>query len=232
MDFSAYSDIAIGVGKLFGIRLSQNFKYPLFSVDFADFWRRWHITLSSWFRDYVYIPLGGARKGAWVRFRNIMIVFFLTGVWHGSNDLKGIVLGILFGIFTYGTIHLTQIVSPEKKEIPSNQLIPTFRQIIQMLLVFLLLSFVLIFFKGESLDQSIRFVQRLFSFELFGRPIGFKYFIPIFIVVGIDWFNKHKEHPLNFDYLPAFIRWGIYYLVIFLILKTQVDGSPYLYYQL
>lgn len=230
MDFSAYSDIAIGLGKLFGIRLSKNFRYPLFSIDFGDFWRRWHISLSTWFRDYVYFPLGGLRKG--MRFRNTAVVFILMGFWHGANSFNGIIMGLLCVLATYVTIQLTQLISPGAKKIPSKQMFPTIKQAFQMLVVFLILSFINIFFRDESFEHSIAFIQHLFSFETTDRPSGLNIFIPIGIVMLIEWFNKHKEHPLKIDYFPRIVRWGIYYLIAFLILKTQIDSSPYLYYNL
>lgn len=230
MDFSAYSDIAIGLGKLFGIRLSQNFRYPFFSIDFGDFWTRWHITLSSWFRDYVYFPLGGLRNG--MRFRNITIVFILMGLWHDSNDLNGIGIGLLLVPATYGTMLLTRVISPNVKRIAPKQMFPSIKQVFQMLLVFLIFSHINILFRAESFDQSIAFIHRLFSFEIVDRPIGFASFLPIGLVLLIEWFNKHKEHPLKIDYLPQVVRWGVYYLIIFFILKTQIDTSPYLYYKL
>lgn len=230
-DFSAYADIAIGTGKLFGIRLMRNFNYPFFATSFAEFWRRWHISLSLWFRDYVYIPLGGGKKGGFARVRNIMIVFLLSGIWHGSNDLNFVVFGLLQGLLV---VLSSYWISKSKDPTPTDRdtrWIPSPVQFFQMTAVFLMFAIPLIFFRAPSMDAATSYVSHMFSASLFSRPVMLGAFIPGIVLLLIEWLYRQKEHPLRFDHWPLLARWGIYYVLIFYISKTHIASSPYIYFQ-
>lgn len=229
-DFSAYADIAIGTGKLFGIRLMRNFNYPFFSTSFGEFWRRWHISLSLWFRDYVYIPLGGGRKSNLTRTRNIMIVFLLSGIWHGSNDLNFVVFGLAQGFLVVFSGYFIS-KTPDATSVSNVHWIPDFRQFCQMIVVFLMFAIPLIFFRAPTLDTGISYFSHMFSTSLLSRPMMLSAFVPVIVLLLIEWFHRHKEHPLTFDHWPALARWGVYYLLIFYISKTHIVSSPYIYFQ-
>ena len=163
-DFSGYSDIAIGTSRLFGFDLKRNFAFPYFSRDIAEFWRRWHISLSTWFRDYLYIPLGGSRGGKWMNIRNIFIIFIVSGFWHGAN-WTFIVWGGLNAlyflpllIFNKNRQHL-DIVAKGKN-------LPTFKEFFQILITFGLTVFAWIFFRAENIGHAFSYISEIFSTSL------------------------------------------------------------------
>src|SRR5690606_14628624 len=148
-DFSGYSDIAIGTAKLFGFKLMQNFAYPFFSRTMPELWRRWHISLTSWFQDYVYFPLGGSRGSKWFKVRNTFIVFILSGLWHGAN------FTYLFWGFLFAVYLLPGLLSTKKKEkmtdvAAEGKLFPSLKELWQMFSVFMLVVLVTVFFRVDS----------------------------------------------------------------------------------
>ncbi|WP_147299180.1 MBOAT family O-acyltransferase, partial [Winogradskyella eximia] len=145
-DFSGYSDIAIGTAKLFGFNLMQNFATPYFSRDIAEFWRRWHISLSTWFRDYVYIPLGGSKGGKWMKVRNTFIIFLVSGFWHGAN-WTFIVWGFLNALF-FLPLLLTNNNRNHIDVVASNKMLPSIKEIFQIGVTFVLTCFAWIFFRA------------------------------------------------------------------------------------
>src|SRR5680860_1480877 len=166
-DFSGYSDIAIGTSRLFGFNLMRNFSFPYFSRDIAEFWRRWHISLSTWFRDYLYIPLGGSRGGTWMKIRNTLIVFILSGLWHGAN-WTFVIWGGLHALF-FLPLLLGDQNRKHLNQVAENKILPSFRELLQMLFTFGLTSFAWIFFRADSLVDAINFIKRIFTdhrFEL------------------------------------------------------------------
>jgi len=168
-DFSGYSDIAIGTAKLFGIDLMQNFNYPYFSRNIAEFWRRWHISLTTWFRDYVYIPLGGSRCGKGKTFRNTAIIFLLSGFWHGANwtfVCWGAYHALLFAplMFLGKNRNFREIVARDRK-------LPTVKETVQMLTTFLLVAFGWIIFRANTIGDAWGYIGRLFSKSLLSKPI-------------------------------------------------------------
>lgn len=160
-DFSGYSDIALGTARLFGIELLRNFAYPYFSRDIAEFWRRWHISLSSWFRDYLYIPLGGSQGGTWMKVRNTFIIFLVSGFWHGAN-WTFIVWGALNALFIMPLIifnknrHHLEIVA-------QGRTLPTFRELVNMILTFSLATLAWIVFRAENIAHAWQYVSKIFS---------------------------------------------------------------------
>ena len=156
-DFSGYSDIAIGISKLFGIELMSNFKFPYFSRDIGEFWRRWHISLSSWFKDYIYIPLGGSMKGQIISIRNIFIIFLVSGFWHGSNWTF-----ILWGLI-HSTLYLPLFFRGKNRRytadvVAKNKYLPSILEFFQMFTTFLLATFAWVFFRSETVIDAFQYL--------------------------------------------------------------------------
>jgi len=230
-DFSAYADISIGVGKLFGFRIIKNFDYPFFSLNFADFWRRWHISLSFWFRDYVYLPLGGSKGSSFAQFRNIMVVFFLSGLWHGANDWNFVIMGISHGFIVWLTV-LWLKREKEQKPLPSRQWqLPTLNQMFKMVLVFFSFSIPLVFFRAPDMFVAKSFLSGLFSSRLFIIPIGLDALIIGLALMLVEWFNRKFEHPFYLSKWNTIFRWLLYYSVIITILYFIKGEAPYIYFQ-
>ena len=157
-DFSGYSDIAIGVARLFGFSLMTNFSFPYFSRDIAEFWRRWHISLSTWFRDYLYIPLGGSRGNRWFQIRNVLIVFLVSGFWHGANwtfIVWGAIHGLLFLPLLLG--------GKNRVHIDSTKI--TIRQVPKIIVTFILVTLAWVFFRADSIVIAFDFIKEMFSFN-------------------------------------------------------------------
>ena len=171
-DFSGYSDIAIGLGRMFGFHFLENFNYPYMATSITDFWRRWHISLSSWFRDYIYIPLGGNRKGVKKQIRNILIVWLLTGLWHGAN-YTFIVWGLLFGIML---IIEKFILSKYLKNTPY-----IIKRIYTLFIV--LISFVI--FRSDNINEAFNIIKGLFGFntKVFSNSFTIYYLKSYFIIL-------------------------------------------------
>lgn len=201
-DFSGYSDIALGTAKLFGFELLSNFKFPYFSRDIAEFWRRWHISLSSWFRDYLYIPLGGSRVGKSKAVRNTFIIFIVSGFWHGAS-WNFIAWGFLHAcaflpllLLNKNRQNLTQVVA-------ENKTWPTLKELGQMLLTFTFVTFAWIFFRAETIHQAIGYITR-FVVDAAQNPMGLFQFsggkqivaLIIPLLVG-DWYLRHDERNLK-----------------------------------
>jgi len=152
-DFSGYSDIAIGTARLFGFNLKQNFAFPYFSRDIAEFWRRWHISLSTWFRDYVYIPLGGSRVGTWQKIRNVFIIFLVSGFWHGAN-WTFIVWGFLNALY-FLPVLLSNKNRTHLNIAAQHTLLPSLKEVFKILTTFLLTVLAWVFFRAESVMHAI-----------------------------------------------------------------------------
>mgnify|MGYP001286958389 FL=1 len=168
-DFSGYSDIAIGTSRIFGFDLKQNFATPYFSRDIAEFWRRWHISLSTWFRDYLYIPLGGSRGGTWMKVRNTFAIFLVSGFWHGAN-WTFIIWGALNAVY-FLPLLLTNNNRKNLGVVAEGKLLPTFRELITMLTTFLLTVFAWIFFRAENLSHAFNYIDGIFSESILSIPL-------------------------------------------------------------
>lgn len=167
-DFSGYSDIAIGTSRLFGFNLMQNFNFPYFSRDIAEFWRRWHISLSTWFRDYLYIPLGGSRGGTWMKIRNTFIIFIVSGFWHGAN-WTFIVWGALNAVY-FLPLLLTNNNRNNLATVAQGKALPSLKEISFMLLTFGLTVFAWIFFRAVNIEHAISYISEIVSPSLFSKP--------------------------------------------------------------
>ena len=196
-DFSGYSDIAIGTSRLFGFDLKQNFATPYFSRDIAEFWRRWHISLSTWFRDYLYIPLGGSRGGTWMKVRNTFTIFLVSGFWHGAN-WTFIIWGALNAIY-FLPLLLTNNNRKNLGVVAEGKLLPSFRELFAMFTTFSLTVFAWIFFRAESLSHALSYITGIFSESLFKfqKELGLFSSLPIIIIICfficIEWIGRRTN---------------------------------------
>jgi D-alanyl-lipoteichoic acid acyltransferase DltB (MBOAT superfamily) len=234
-DFSGYSDIAIGTSRLFGFNLMRNFAFPYFSRDIAEFWRRWHISLSSWFRDYVYIPLGGSRGPRYLTVRNIFIIFLLSGFWHGAN-WTFIVWGALNAIY-FLPLFLAKKNRINTDIVAKGKSLPSLRELIQIGLTFFLTVIAWIFFRAESVGDALQYLSIVFSKSLFVYPevgVGMERTLAfILVLLLVEWVQREKQHGLQIESRAnnAVFRWGAYYALLFAI--VQLGGSPqqFIYFQ-
>ena len=167
-DFSGYSDIAIGSARLFGFELTRNFAYPYFSRDIAEFWRRWHITLSTWFRDYLYLPLGGNRGGRGRWLRNILLTFTISGLWHGAS-WNFIAWGLLHGLY-YVPLIFTKSHRRHLDTVAAGRVFPTVREGLQIATTFCMVLVAWIFFRAASLDEAFRFLGHMCTHDWLVYP--------------------------------------------------------------
>jgi D-alanyl-lipoteichoic acid acyltransferase DltB (MBOAT superfamily) len=241
-DFSGYSDIAIGTARLFGIDLLRNFAFPYFSRDIAEFWRRWHISLSSWFRDYLYIPLGGSKGGTWMRIRNIFIIFVISGFWHGAN-WTFIFWGLLNAIYMMPSI----IFKTNRRHldiVAQGRNLPSLRELLSMTITFSATVFAWIFFRAENISQAFSYVSRMFSGLLTGRQyaealafiqyrIEFSLVILIVVFFLVEWRGRMQQYAIASLWLkyPPYIRWSIYYVIVFAIFYFGGPEQQFIYFQ-
>ena len=232
-DFSGYSDIAIGTARLFGFNLMKNFSYPYFSRDIGEFWRRWHISLSSWFRDYLYIPLGGSRGGVWCKIRNIFIIFIVSGFWHGAN-WTFVIWGAL------NAIYFLPLLLREKNRrnmgiVASESSLPSFKELRQILFTFSLSVFAWIFFRSDSLGDSLCFLNGLLTKSFFSMPIIFPKRVIAFIgvLVIVEWWGRREEFAIDMLHrrMKPFARWIFYYCLLFSILWLGGEEQEFIYFQ-
>ncbi len=230
-DFSGYSDIAIGTSKLFGIRLSTNFAYPYFSRDIGEFWRRWHISLSTWFRDYIYIPLGGSRvKNKWFLFRNVMIIFIVSGFWHGANWTY-IAWGGLNGLLFFPLIFLDKN-RRNLDIVAKDSFLPSIKDAFSILITFLLVCLTWIFFRSENLLDAFLYIQRIFSFDFNGIPQYVSCLPYVLVLLILEWIFRRDEHPLKLKNINKPVRWLIYYSFIFCIFYFMPsEAIDFIYFQ-
>lgn len=231
-DFSGYSDIALGTSRLFGIELLKNFSYPYFSRDIAEFWRRWHISLSSWFRDYLYIPLGGSKGGLWMKIRNTFIIFLVSGFWHGAN-WTFIIWGGLNALF-FLPLLLAKKNRNNLEVAAMGKIIPSFREFFSILTTFILTCFAWIFFRSESVSHAIVYIKGIFSKSLFSFPTEFRpiLFGLVIFMLGMEWMNRTQDYGLKIQDKKPLFQSVIYIIVAYLILNFANFGSnEFIYFQ-
>ncbi|MDO7136433.1 MBOAT family O-acyltransferase [Algibacter lectus] len=230
-DFSGYSDIAIGTSRLFGFNLMQNFAFPYFSRDIAEFWRRWHMSLSTWFRDYVYIPLGGSRGGTWMKIRNTFIIFLVSGFWHGAN-WTFLIWGLLNAIY-FLPIMLLNKNRINTDTVAQGKYLFNIKEFFQLSLTFFLIIIAWVFFRAASVTEAVQYIGSMFSASLFQFPSAdIKPFLYILILVIIEWFQREKQHGLVLDNVKlAPVRWSIYAFVFCLILFFGAKSESFIYFQ-
>lgn len=236
-DFSGYSDIALGTARLFGIELLKNFSFPYFSRDIAEFWRRWHISLSTWFRDYLYIPLGGSRGGTWMKVRNTFIIFIVSGFWHGAN-WTFIMWGFLNALFIMPSI----LFNTNRKNldvVAEGRVLPSINEGLSMLLTFSLTVFAWIFFRADSVGHAFSYIAGIFSNSLFSIPqfSGMRdaetLIILIVLFMIIEWLGRERAYAIASlgDKWPRFVRWSFYYILIITIFEFTGNEQTFIYFQ-
>ena len=237
-DFSGYSDIAIGTSRLFGFDLKQNFATPYFSRDIAEFWRRWHISLSTWFRDYLYIPLGGSRGGTWMKVRNTFAIFLVSGFWHGAN-WTFIIWGALNAIY-FLPLLLTNNNRKNLGVVAEGKLFPSFRELFAMLTTFMLTVFAWIFFRSEDLNHAFSYIGGIFSKNILsipsfeGRMDALITMVLISIFLLIEWLGRNGKYGIEQTLISnnIYIRVFIYFLLVNMILLYTKNGSQaFIYFQ-
>ena len=258
-DFSGYSDIAIGTAKLFGIKLMRNFNVPYFSRDIAEFWRRWHISLTTWFRDYVYIPLGGsrpvvparlevkserlkARYTKWIAVRNTFIIFLLSGFWHGANwtfVLWGAYHALLFmPLLLLGKNRryrdtVATITLPDGTI--KTKWLPSIKEAGQMLLTFALAVVGWIIFRAVSITDIGLYMQNMYDLSLFSAPlviVGLKtQILSIAILLFVEWINRNKQHGLQLTNCNKGLQLLVYYALTLYIMEFGANAQSFIYFQ-
>lgn len=227
-DFSGYTDIAIGTAKLLGFELLTNFKFPYFSRDIAEFWRRWHISLSSWFRDYVYIPLGGSKAGKAGALRNIFVIFLLSGLWHGAKWTYVIwgayhaMLYVPLFVFNINRKHTDKIVAHDRWY-------PTLPELGQMLLTFALVTFGWIFFRAPDLSYALHYIGRLGK-HLFTVPTMLSGIGLILLFILLDWLGRRDERKIH-RFVPDHFYVVIMVFVLLLFGKGNNEHVEFIYFQ-
>ena len=233
-DFSGYSDIAIGTSRLFGFNLKQNFAFPYFSRDIAEFWRRWHISLSTWFRDYLYIPLGGSRGGRWMKVRNTFIIFLVSGFWHGAN-WTFIIWGFLNALY-FLPLLLAKRNRSNLDVVAQDNLLPSIKELFQMGITFGLTVLAWVFFRAENLSHAWSYLSGIFDRSLMSlpvvRPTNVIVLVLFFIVV--EWIGRRQQFAIETLFIkqPRLIKWSFYMLLIALIFVFRsVEQQEFIYFQ-
>ena len=245
-DFSGYSDIAIGSARVMGFELMENFKRPYFSKSISEFWKRWHISLSSWFRDYLYIPLGGNKVVKWKWYYNLFITFLVSGLWHGAN-WTFIVWGALHGTYLMSAIILTK-----PKDVILNFLNlkhTTIHKLYQVSFTFLLAAFAWIFFRANNITDAIYVITHLFTdvgdytnfavmkLKLRGLGVGMNDLLISFgLIIFMELFNLYERGGdvwIKLKSKPKWLRWSVYYIIMFgiLFLAPYSKVSNFIYFQ-
>jgi len=236
-DFSGYSDIAIGTSRLFNINLKQNFATPYFSRNIGEFWRRWHISLSTWFRDYLYIPLGGSKGGAWNKIRNVFVIFIVSGLWHGAS-WNFIVWGGLNALY-FLPLMLTKKNRNHLNTVAEGSLFPTYKEFLSIGFTFFLTVIAWVFFRADTLTEAVHYLNLMFSSSFFSMPsfITPKAFmlyttILICLFIAVEWVQRDKKFGLSIENLSRPSRWVIYTIVVGVIITFgQFGGSEFIYFQ-
>ncbi len=238
-DFSGYSDIAIGCARLFGINLNRNFNYPYFSVSVADFWRRWHISLNTFFRDYVYIPLGGNRVSPARRVLNVMIVFTLSGLWHGANWTF-----ILWGVY-WGLLFIPGVLRKRNALIPASSpsvISSGFTKFAGIISTFILVDIGLILFRSDTLADAFHYYAGIISPNIIEFPnfaalgIGniVLYSTALFIILfmAVEWRQRDRQYALDLSGMRCTaLRWGIYLSLLLVMSIFAGAQAQFIYFQ-
>ncbi|MCU6768043.1 MBOAT family protein [Barnesiella propionica] len=235
-DFSGYSDIAIGAARLFGINLMKNFNVPYFSRDIAEFWRRWHISLTTWFRDYVYIPLGGSRVSKIKVIRNVFIIFLLSGFWHGAEWTY-----ILWG-FYHACLFIPLLIwgthRKHTRVVAENRICPSYKEMAQMLITFSFVMIGLVIFRSENIEQAFHYIKGMFNISIFSIPefINKKALFAIFFMLVVEWFTRKADFALDYTHIKSslntpVIRWASYIIILLLILCLGGRQATFIYFQ-
>ncbi|MGB3469017.1 MAG: MBOAT family O-acyltransferase [Cyclobacteriaceae bacterium] len=236
-DFSGYSDIAIGTSRLFGFDLMQNFNFPYFSRDFAEYWRRWHISLSTWFRDYLYIPLGGSKGGLSVKIRNTFIIFIVSGFWHGANWTY-VIWGALNAVF-FLPLLLTNSNRSNLETIAKGKLLPGWRDSSLMVLTLTINHFAWIVFRSENLTHMAQYFSGIFSASFFevpefeGMKMAALTMMLVLIFMSVEWLGREGRYAIEKFGLnwKRPVRHAFYYMIIAAIIWFGGEEQQFIYFQ-
>lgn len=235
-DFSGYSDIALGTAKLFGFELLSNFRFPYFSRDIAEFWRRWHISLSSWFKDYLYIPLGGSRRGIGKAVVNTFIIFIVSGFWHGAN-WKYIVWGAIHAFGFLPLLLLGQNRTNVNTIVAADKQLPSLKEAIQIIGTFAFVTFAWIFFRADGIPHALSYLKHMIV-NLNEKPEGIfslssgasRSLLTIGSVLILDWYFRKDERKLRVPRsvpLRLFAYWAILLIILMRISTSQSESFIY-----
>lgn len=231
-DFAGYSNIAIGTARLLGFDLMRNFNYPYFSRDMAEFWRRWHISLSTWFRDYLYIPLGGSRGSKWMQLRNVFIIFMVSGLWHGAN-WTFVFWGFLHALF-FIPILLLDKNRNNLDQVAQGKILPSLKEFFQMTVTFLLACIAWVFFRASNIAEAIEYLKNIvvkldFRIQfLFIERYNVELLLILFMFILLEWFHRKYEHPFIGKW-----KWFKITAVIIMLLTLGVYSNyqDFIYFQ-
>ena len=234
-DFSGYSDIAIGCARLFGIQLMRNFDFPYFSRTIPEFWRRWHISLMTWFRDYVYFPLGGSRCSRWKLIRNVFIVWCISGLWHGANWTF-----VCWGLYHASLLAVYNMIGVNTKYkyvVAYGKFIPNLKETLQIVLTFTFAVVGWVIFRAENMSQAYDFIYRMFTTLFESTHIGFEksaIYMAV-LLLFVEWLQRDKQHALQFSKNTPFnlrpVRWCVYIVVTVLIVCFRGHSQTFIYFQ-
>jgi alginate O-acetyltransferase complex protein AlgI len=234
-DFSGYSDIALGTARLLGFELMINFKTPYFARDIAEFWRRWHISLTTWFRDYLYIPLGGSKGGRWQAIRNTFIIFIVSGFWHGAN-WTFIVWGALNAIY-FVPLLLSNKNRSNLDTVASNSVLPSAREFVQMITTFLLICSTWVFFRAATVTDAIGYFKAMFVNKFLPAPGYFNIDMItlaglLFVFIAAEWTTRLRSVGVLNSVKNRYVRYAIYYiLVLAVFLFGSFREAEFIYFQ-
>jgi len=231
-DFSGYSDIAVGTSRLLGFSSMENFRVPYFSRDIAEFWRRWHMSLTGWFRDYLYIPLGGNRGARWQVVRNTFVVFLVCGLWHGAN-WTFIAWGIINALYFLPLL----LLGRNRKNLDTvahGRILPGAREIFQMGVTFAFTVLAWVFFRADNIRQAFSYIRNIFRGSLFTLPLNADVILIlplILVMVAVEWLQREKLHGLEDLKMPAALRWAAYVFICILCLAYSRQNQQFIYFQ-
>ena len=241
-DFSGYSDIALGTAKLFGFELLSNFKFPYFSRNIAEFWRRWHVSLSSWFRDYLYIPLGGSKLGKYISIRNTFIIFLVSGFWHGAN-WTFIVWGLIHALGFLPSLLLNRNRKFTTNVVAQNTILPSILELFQMIQTFVFVTIAWIYFRAKDIETANQYIKKIISSiieqpnQFLGKPgitdpngviNALWYVVPVIV---FDWIFRKNERELFANIPTQTFRWILYFIIGLFIAFYFGTKSSFIYFQ-
>jgi D-alanyl-lipoteichoic acid acyltransferase DltB (MBOAT superfamily) len=235
-DFSGYSDMALGIGKLLGFRFLRNFSMPYFSRDIAEFWRRWHISLTTWFRDYLYIPLGGSRGSKFKTIRNTFIIFLVSGFWHGAN-WTFIIWGFYHALLFMPLLLVGKNRNNVNSIVAKDRKLPTIKEVMSIMLTFALVTVGWIIFRAENIHAGFVYIQKIFSYtilsipEIYGFKVIFYLLVATPIFIFFEWTNRQEDFGLSKICKNKTLRWSIYVILTLMIIEMGGYQQKFIYFQ-